>query len=148
MVAAGALVAGVLTDLLGWRFAFFVPGALALAAGIAFVPLVKVAAPTRHARGGPALDATGRRVSRSIFLVIAVGTLGSDVVAAVEWVAARDSRVRESHRSADGQVVPIGQPFTVGGATLAYPGDPAGPAAETIRCRCAVAFLTPDEVEQ
>ena len=79
-VAAGALVAGVLTDLLGWRFAFFVPGAIALAVGIAFVALVKVAPATRHPRGGPALDATGRRVSRSIFLVIAIGTLGSGLI--------------------------------------------------------------------
>lgn len=78
----------------------------------------------------------------------AVGTLGPDVVAAKEWLAARDSRTRDTHGSADGQVVPVDQPFAVGGAQLAYPGDPAGPGKETISCRCAVAFLTPDEVAE
>ena len=76
----------------------------------------------------------------------AAGTLGSDVVAGAEWIAARDSRTRDSHGLADGQVVPIGQSFSVGGVFLAYPGDPAGPAKETIRCRCAVAYLTPEEM--
>ncbi len=79
-VALGALVAGVLSDLLGWRFAFFVPGAIALLVGFAFVPLVKVARVPRVPRGGPALDATGRRVPRSIFLIIIVGTLGSGLI--------------------------------------------------------------------
>ena len=79
-VALGALVAGVLTDLLGWRFAFFVPGAIALMAGLAFVPLVKVERAQPQKRSGPALDATGRRVPRSIFLIIIVGTLGSGLV--------------------------------------------------------------------
>jgi uncharacterized protein with gpF-like domain len=77
----------------------------------------------------------------------AVRTLGGDVVAGAEWIAARDSRTRPSHVSADGQVVQVGQPFQVGGAQLFYPGDPTGPADETIRCRCAVAFLTPEEME-
>ena len=71
--------------------------------------------------------------------------LPHDVVAAQEWIATRDSRTRSAHASVDGQVVPIGLPFSVGGASMAYPGDPAGGSKNTVNCRCAVAFLTPDE---
>src|SRR4051812_15430305 len=39
-LAAAALTAGALMDLWGWRWAFFVPGLAAIAAGIAFVALV------------------------------------------------------------------------------------------------------------
>lgn len=68
-----------------------------------------------------------------------------DVVAAAEWIATRDSRTRDSHASADGQLALIGTPFTVSGYSAAYPGDPALPAKETVRCRCTVAFLTPED---
>jgi HK97 family phage portal protein len=71
--------------------------------------------------------------------------LPADVVAGQEWIATRDARTRESHAAADGQVVAIGAPFDVGGHELAYPGDPNGGARNTVNCRCAVAFLTPDE---
>ena len=60
----------------------------------------------------------------------------SGVVDAQEWLSARDERVRDSHRLADGQVVPLRASFAVGGAQLRYPGDPAGPPAEVINCRC------------
>lgn len=40
-LAAAALVAGALIDLAGWRAAFFVPGAVTVAAGAAFLLLVK-----------------------------------------------------------------------------------------------------------
>lgn len=56
----------------------------------------------------------------------------------LEWLSARDSAVRESHAEADGQVVGVTKSFTVGGASLEYPGDPSGPPEETINCRCVV----------
>jgi len=71
--------------------------------------------------------------------------LPADVVAGQEWIATRDARTRDTHASADGQVVMVGQPFLVGGNQGAYPGDPSLPADETIRCRCTVAFLSPAE---
>jgi uncharacterized protein with gpF-like domain len=58
-----------------------------------------------------------------------------------EWLAADDKRTRATHAAADGQIVGKDVPFMVGGSALMYPGDPAGPAAETINCRCVVAFV-------
>lgn len=52
------------------------------------------------------------------------------------WQAANDERTRESHRRADGQTVPLNEPFMVGSASLDFPGDPSGPPEETINCRC------------
>lgn len=72
--------------------------------------------------------------------------LPAGVVAGQEWIASRDSRVRSSHAVADGQVQGIGQPFSVGGVSLAYPGDPNGPADEVVNCRCSIAFLTPEDM--
>jgi DNA topoisomerase IB len=59
-----------------------------------------------------------------------------------EWVAhvhgKGSQRTRESHRLADGQVVPIARPFKVGESLLMVPGDPAAPPWETVNCRCTV----------
>jgi uncharacterized protein with gpF-like domain len=61
-----------------------------------------------------------------------------------EWISAEDSRTRSSHDAANGQIVGMDEPFTVGGARLDYPGDPRGPADETINCRCSIGFVVPD----
>lgn len=79
--------------------------------------------------------------------VAAASSLPADVVAGQQWIATRDGRTRETHAAADGQIVAVGQPFTVAGIAGAYPGDPSLPAKETVQCRCTVAFLTPDEFE-
>lgn len=55
-----------------------------------------------------------------------------------QWVATEDRRTRPTHVEADGQVVALNQAFLVGGSTLQMPGDPNGPAAEIINCRCTV----------
>jgi hypothetical protein len=52
------------------------------------------------------------------------------------WQAAEDARTRPTHVEADGQTVGLNEPFTVGGASLDFPGDPAGPPGEVINCRC------------
>jgi len=54
-----------------------------------------------------------------------------------EWQATEDQRTRPTHHEADRQTVPFTEPFTVGGFPLQFPGDPTGPAAEVINCRCA-----------
>ena len=61
-----------------------------------------------------------------------------------EWVAIQDERTRITHSFAAGQRVALEQPFIVGGEKLKYPGDPMGSAAETINCRCAAIYITPD----
>tara|TARA_B100000768_G_scaffold182004_1_gene208325 strand:- start:26439 stop:28007 length:1569 start_codon:yes stop_codon:yes gene_type:complete len=53
------------------------------------------------------------------------------------WIAAFDDRVRDSHAAADGQQVKENDLFIVGGQQMAFPGDPAGGAAEVINCRCS-----------
>lgn len=52
------------------------------------------------------------------------------------WLTAGDGNVREAHADADGQTVPIDQPFDVGGFPMMYPGDPLAPDDLKINCRC------------
>jgi HK97 family phage portal protein len=53
------------------------------------------------------------------------------------WFTALDERVRMTHRAMHGARVLIGQPWVLGsGVSLRFPGDPNGPARETINCRC------------
>lgn len=52
------------------------------------------------------------------------------------WLATEDSRTRPTHAAADQQRTLLSSPFVVGGAQLMFPGDPRGPAAEVINCRC------------
>lgn len=61
------------------------------------------------------------------------------------WLSTIDRRTRATHRVADGQRVPIGQPFIVGGVPLRYPGDPLGPGKEVIQCRCSSLLVEPGE---
>lgn len=61
------------------------------------------------------------------------------------WLATSDHRTRRTHREAEGQRVPIGTPFTVGGFPLMFPGDPVGPPQEVIQCRCTVLLVEPGE---
>ena len=67
---------------------------------------------------------------------------GRDLVAQVTkskrktWMTQGDRRVRFTHSQAQDQEQEVAEPFMVGGHKLRYPGDPAAPASETIRCRC------------
>jgi uncharacterized protein with gpF-like domain len=62
------------------------------------------------------------------------------------WLSTLDGRTRLTHQRADGQRVPVGQPFRVGDASLRYPGDPLGPANEIIQCRCSSLLVEPGEI--
>lgn len=53
-----------------------------------------------------------------------------------EWLTQRDGNARESHSDADGQIRKLTEPFDIGGYSLSFPGDPAGPAQEVVNCRC------------
>lgn len=54
----------------------------------------------------------------------------------LEWVTMGDGQVRDSHQEANGQQVPTGQEFEVGGEKLLYPGQPVGDPSVWINCRC------------
>ncbi|MFA5054496.1 MAG: phage portal protein, partial [Parcubacteria group bacterium] len=54
-----------------------------------------------------------------------------------EWLATMDPpRARENHMAMNGEVVPMDEPFDVGGVKMMYPGDPDAPIDETANCRC------------
>ncbi|GAS98810.1 Gp8 [Mycolicibacterium canariasense] len=61
------------------------------------------------------------------------------------WIATNDAKTRATHWAADGSRVPIDAKFTVGGAELAYPGDPTGPPEEVYNCRCRLGILAAGE---
>lgn len=56
-----------------------------------------------------------------------------------EWLTAMDGRQRDTHGAANGQIVPIDEPFKVGGYDMMHPGDPNAPAEEVCSCRCSIA---------
>lgn len=61
-----------------------------------------------------------------------------------QWQTRRDTRVRDAHDDADGQLRLLDEAFTVGGVAMAYPGDPAAPPELTVNCRC-VLRLAPEQ---
>lgn len=61
-----------------------------------------------------------------------------------EWIATRDGRTREDHADADGQRVPIDQPFVVGGVEMDTPGA-SGDPAEDCNCRCTQGYHVMDD---
>lgn len=55
-----------------------------------------------------------------------------------EWVSRHDLRVRHDHSAADGQTVPVGSTFIVGGVPMRYPADRLAPIGQTANCRCVI----------
>lgn len=68
----------------------------------------------------------------------AAKSTGVDMVK--EWATTEDSRARPTHVEADGQRREMDEPFSVGGYSLDFPGDPKGPAREIINCRCVALY--------
>lgn len=86
-----------------------------------------------------ALTAMNRGASEAMDQVIGEGLISSDAITDV-WDSSGDGRTRETHAAANGKEVIHGQPFTVGGYPMLYPGDSSlgAPASETINCRCVI----------
>lgn len=71
----------------------------------------------------------------------AVSSLGEGVRPQYHtWLATFGPRTREAHAEADGQTVPIDEPFEVDGELLLYPGDPSGSGGNVINCRCTQVY--------
>ncbi len=53
-----------------------------------------------------------------------------------KWKCTHDSHTRHDHGKADGQTVPVDEPFIVGGEKLMHPGDTSGSGWNIYNCRC------------
>ncbi|MEW4368619.1 phage head morphogenesis protein [Paenibacillus kandeliae] len=104
--------------------------------------LVKeVSAQAANGEEGPFSTQRAVRISRTMTTAAAnggkqEGWMQSEVVKKKKWRAAGGKRTREDHRKANGQIVNVDEPFTVGGEKLMHPGDPAGSAKQIANCRC------------
>jgi MFS family permease len=103
-LAAAALIAGALMDSFGWRAAFIVPGALSLAAGIAFMMLVPDPGPVKKVSKSLGLHVDQRTMAR-IFTILVVATACGGVIFNSTTVAMPkvfDERLRELTQSSFG----------------------------------------------
>lgn len=59
------------------------------------------------------------------------------------WISERDSRVRVTHREADGVEIPIDRSFLIGDSLMKFPKDTSMGASTTeiAGCRCTVKYL-------
>lgn len=55
-----------------------------------------------------------------------------------EWRATLDMRTRHEHRQLDGQRQKVGDPFTVDGYEILFPGDPSAEGFLVYNCRCTL----------
>lgn len=60
------------------------------------------------------------------------------------WMATKDGRTRDRHRSLDGEIVEVNERFSNG---CRYPGDPQGPPSEVYNCRCTMSTVEPEGIE-
>ena len=77
---------------------------------------------------------------------LAISNADPEAVGGQEWIATADDRTRDDHLDADGMIVGVDEPFSVGGEDLEYPGDPNGSPENVIQCRCTVAPVAPDDM--
>jgi 6-pyruvoyl-tetrahydropterin synthase len=95
---------------------------------------------------GPFTMQRAVRISRTMSTAAAnggklEGWKQSEVVKKKRWRSARQKgRTREDHYNADGQEVPLDEPFLLGKnkEKLMHPGDPNGSAKQIVHCRCSM----------
>jgi MFS family permease len=78
-LAAAALIAGALMDLSGWRSAFFIPGAICIAAGISFLLLVPDPGPVQKRSKSIGLHVDRATMTR-IFAILLIATACGGVI--------------------------------------------------------------------
>jgi MFS family permease len=87
-VAGAAIVAGLLTQTLGWRAAFIVPGAIAAATGIVYIALVRGGwMDAARAVSKSSRDATGAPFFLKALLILAIASLFGGLIFNVTTVA-------------------------------------------------------------
>lgn len=64
--------------------------------------------------------------------------LNDGVISGLEWLTTMDGKQRDIHGDANGQVIGVGEQFTVGGEKMNHPGDVNASASNRINCRCTV----------
>ena len=79
-VAGAPLIAGALTALWGWQAAFFVPGAVAIVTGIAFVLLIRRGAAHAGRRETPPPRPATPAVRRRVFMFVALAAVFGGLV--------------------------------------------------------------------
>lgn len=95
---------------------------------------------------GPFSMQRAQRVSRTMSTAAAnggklEGWKQSDIAKGKRWRSAGGKRTRKTHRKANGQIVDLDKPFTVGKSKLMYPGDPNGEVGEIVNCRCTMQLV-------
>lgn len=106
----------------------------------------EVSAQAASGDDGPFSMQRAQRVSRTMSTAAAnggklEGWKQSEIAKGKKWRSASGTRTRKSHRKANGQVVPLDEPFKVGDSKLMYPGDPSGEAKEIVNCRCTMQLV-------
>lgn len=56
------------------------------------------------------------------------------------WVTMGDMRVRKDHDEVNGETIPIGEYFEVGGSQMLFPHDVENAPEQTVNCRCSLDF--------
>ncbi|HYY60486.1 MAG TPA: MFS transporter [Burkholderiales bacterium] len=100
-LAAAALISGALMDVLGWRAAFFVPGAICLAAGVGFLTMVPDPGPVKKGARSIGLHIDRRTMAR-IFTILLIATACGGIIFNSTTVAMPkvfDERLRELTQS-------------------------------------------------
>lgn len=69
---------------------------------------------------------------------------GPDRPLVKQWLTRRDTRVRDAHARANGQLRLLDEPFTIAGVSMAAPGDPTAPPELVINCRCVLKMARAD----
>src|SRR5919204_2567792 len=96
-LAAAALISGALMDVFGWRAAFFVPGAICLAAGVGFLTMVPDPGPVKKGARSIGLHIDRRTMAR-IFTILLIATACGGIIFNSTTVAMPkvfDERLRE-----------------------------------------------------
>jgi SPP1 gp7 family putative phage head morphogenesis protein len=71
---------------------------------------------------------------------------GEGIIGGHEWLAADDTRTRDSHEDADGQLRSLFEPFDINNWSMFFPGDGTeAPPSELVNCRCAHGLISAED---